>query len=94
MEARTGFGGRVEDGETTDFPTHGQLWVSYFERNRDTKCQSLKLSKYYISMGKRGLLAAWPGEKSKGRNTNLLKADRVKWSLLRTDKRVLSRRLK
>lgn len=42
-------------------------------------------------MGERGLLGVCPGEKSEGRNKNLLKADQVKWSLLRTDKRVLSR---
>lgn len=84
----------MEDRETAQLPTHGRLQVSYFQENRNPKCKSLKLLKYYISMGERGLLGACTGEKSEGRNKYLLKADEVKWSLLRTDKRVLSRRLK
>lgn len=93
-EARTGFGGRGEDWETTELPTHGQIRVFYSQEKRNCRSKSLKLSKSYILMGAWGLLMACPAEKSEGRKTNLLKADLVKWSLARTDKRVLSRRLK
>lgn len=93
-EARTGYGGRGEDWETTELPTHGQVWVFYSQEKRNCRSKSLKWSKSYILMGAWGLLMARPAEKSEGRKTNLLKADLVKWSLARTDKRVLSRRLK
>lgn len=92
-EARTGFGGEQKT-ETTDLPTHGHVQVSYSQENRNPGCKSLKLSKNCILMGAQGPLTACPAEKSEGRKTNLLKADLVKWSLARTDKKVLSRRLK